>query len=53
MFLDLFRSLDGQMTNLTTTMGAQGVAKVVKTFDGSNPKEFKDCVTSVEKYVAL
>ena len=52
-FLELFRSVDGQMANLTTTMGAQGVAKIVKPFDGSNPKEFKEWVKSIEKFATL
>jgi hypothetical protein len=51
--VDLFRSMSGQMTNLTTTMGAQGVAKIVKCFDGSQPKEFKEWIKSVEKFCTL
>lgn len=50
LFIDLFRSVDGQMTNLSTTMGAQGVAKIVEKFDGSKPKEFKDWIKSIEKF---
>ena len=41
LFIDLFRSVDGQMTNLSTTMGAQGVAKSVEKFDGSNKKNLR------------
>ena len=53
MVLELFRSVDGQMTNLTTAIGAQCVAKVVKSFDGSNPKEFKEWIKNVEKFATL
>ena len=52
-FLQLFKSVDEQMNHLTTTMGAQGIAKVVQNFDGSNPKEFKDWVKSIEKFATL
>ena len=52
-FLQLFRSVDEQMNHLTTTMGAQGIAKVVPNFDGSNPKEFKDWVKNIEKFATL
>ena len=52
-FLQLFRSVDEQMNHLTTTMGAQGIAKVVPNFDDSNSKEFKDCVNNFEKFATL
>ena len=52
-FLQLFKSVDEQMSHLTTTMGAQGIAKVVQNFDGSNPKKFKDWVKSIEKFATL
>ena len=50
---DIFRSVDGQLNNLTTTVGAQGVAKIVQDFDGTNPKEFKNWVKSIDKYATL
>ena len=50
---NIFRSVDGQLTNLTTTVGAQGVAKIVQNFDGTNPKEFKNWVKSIDKYSTL
>ena len=31
-FLELFKSVDQQMHSLNTTMGAQGIARVVQTF---------------------
>ena len=40
------------MTGLTTTMGAQRVAKLIKPFEG-NPKEFKEWIKSIEKYDIL
>lgn len=45
----IFRSVDGQLTNLTTTVGAQGVTKIVQTFDGSNPKSFKEWTKSIKR----
>jgi len=53
MCLQLFRSVDGQMTNLTTALGAQGVAKRVKSYDGSVTNEFKEWIKSVEKFATL
>lgn len=52
-FLQLFRSVDDHMVNLTTTVGAQGIARIVQNFDGSNPKLFKDWIKSIEKYSTL
>ena len=52
-FIQLFRSVEGQMSNLTTTVGAQGVAKIVQNFDGSNQKEYKGWIKSIEKYATL
>lgn len=52
-FVELFRSVDGRIHNLTTTMGAQSVAKIVQNFDGSKPKEFKNWVKSIEKFATL
>ena len=36
-----------------TTTGAQGIAKVVPNFDGSNHEEFKDWIKSIEKFATL
>ena len=52
-FLELFKSVDQQMHSLNTTMGAQGIARVVQTFDGSNTKDFKEWVKSIEKFATL
>ena len=46
-----FANVGEQMSGLTTTMGAQGVAKI-KPFEG-NPKEFKDWIKGIEKYAIL
>ena len=43
------KNVGDQMTGLSTTMGAQGVARihVIKPFEG-NPKDFKEWVKSIE-----
>ena len=53
MFLELFQSVDGHMTNLKTTMGDQCVAEIVQSFDGSNLKEFKEWIKSIDKFGPL
>ena len=53
MILELFPSVDGHMTNLNTTMRAQGVAEVVQSVDGSNPEEFKEWIKSIETFGTL
>ena len=52
-FAALVKSVQDQMGQLTITMGAQGIAKIVPSFDGSNPKELKDWIKSIEKFVTL
>ena len=52
-FATMVKSIQEQMGRLATTMGAQGIAKIVPSFDGSNPKEFKDWIKSIEKFVTL
>jgi hypothetical protein len=51
-FVNIFRSLGDKLTGLSTTMGAQGVAKVVPSFDGDS-KQFKYWIKSIEKYALL
>lgn len=51
-FYGMFKTMGEQLSGLTTTVGAQGVAKVIKPFDG-NSKEFKEWVKSIEKYSML
>ena len=41
------------MSQLTTTVGVQGIAKIVESFDGSKPKNFKNWTKSIEKYATL
>lgn len=48
----LFHVLSNQITGLTTTIGAQSVAQIIKIFDG-DPKRYKEWVKSVEKYTVL
>lgn len=51
-FVNVLRNVGEQMAGLSTTMGAQGVAKIIKPFDG-NAKEYKEWVKSIEKYALL
>ena len=51
-FIAALKNEGDQMTGLTTTIGAQSVAKIIKTFEG-NPKEFKDWIKGIEKYGIL
>ena len=46
-FIAALKNMGDQMTGLTTTMGAQGVAKIMKPFEG-NPKEFKEWIKSIK-----
>lgn len=48
----VFRDLANQMANMSSAVGAQGIAQVVKNFDGDT-KEYKGWVKSVEKYALL
>ena len=52
-FVRLFETVETQMSQLTTTVGAQGIAKIVESFDGSKPKNFKNWIKSIEKYATL
>jgi len=45
------RVADG-IAGLTTAIGVQGVSNVIKTFKG-DPKQFKEWVKSIEKYVLM
>lgn len=45
----MFRTMGKQVSGLISTVGRQGVAKVIKPFEG-NSKEFKEWVKSIEKY---
>ncbi len=51
-FMEMFEKVGGQMLGLSTTVGAQGVAKVIPCFDGEC-KQFKEWIKSVEKYSRL
>ena len=50
--LGLFQAMGQQIAGLSTTVGAQGVAKVVKPFGGES-SNFKDWIKSIEKYGRL
>ena len=52
-FATMVKPVKDQMGRLATTMGAQGIAKTVPSFDGSNPMEFKDWIKSIEKFVTI
>lgn len=42
-FVDMFKSMGDQIAGLTTTMGAQGIAKVVPYYEG-DPKAFRNLI---------
>ena len=52
MFVAALQNVGEHMSGLTTTMGAQGGAKIIKPFEG-NPKEFKDWIKGIGKYAIL
>ena len=52
-FVRLFETVETQMSQLTTTVGAQGIAKIVESFDRSKPKNFKNWIKSIEKSATL
>lgn len=52
-FVNVLKNVGEQMAGLSTTMGAQGVAKIISSFDGGSPKEFKEWIKSIEKYALL
>ncbi len=47
-FMEMFEKVGGQMLGLSTTVGAQGVAKVIPCFDGEC-KQFNEWIKSEEK----
>lgn len=51
-FARMFRVMGDQIAGLSTTMGAQGVARVIKPFEGDS-KCFKDWIKMIEKYSML
>lgn len=51
-YIRAMKNVSDQMTGLTTTMGAQSVARIIKPFEG-DVKEFKGWIKSIEKYVIL
>lgn len=51
-FVNVLRNVGEQMAGSSTTMGAQGVAKIIKPFDG-NAKEYNEWVKSSEKNALL
>lgn len=51
-FVAALKNVGDQMTGLSTAVNAQGVAKVIKSFEG-NPKEFKEWIKNIEKYSIL
>ncbi|MCG8104675.1 MAG: hypothetical protein N0C91_20110 [Candidatus Thiodiazotropha endolucinida] len=51
-FVAALKNVGDQMTGLSTAVNAQGVAKVIKSFEG-NPKEFKEWIKGIEKYSIL
>ena len=50
--VQLFRNLATQMAGVSTAVGAQGVAQLIKSFEG-DPKQYKEWIKSVEKYAVL
>ena len=40
--LQLFQAMGERIAGLSTTMGAQGVVKVIKTFDGDSKQNSKN-----------
>ncbi|MCG8049022.1 MAG: hypothetical protein JAY66_25635 [Candidatus Thiodiazotropha taylori] len=51
-FVHVLGNLGEQVAGLSTSMGAQGVAKIVPSFDG-DCKKFKEWIKSIEKYCVL
>lgn len=51
-FANLFRNMGEQVAGLSTAVGAQGVAKIIRPFEGDG-KQFKDWIKSIEKYALL
>ena len=51
-FVHMFRTMGEQIQGLTTTVGAQGIAKVIQPFDG-DCKQFIQWVKIIENYIVL
>lgn len=51
-FVNLIRTVGHQVANLSTTVGAQGVARIIKPFSGES-KFFKEWIKEIEKYAVL
>lgn len=51
-FIAALKNVGDQMSGLSTAVNAQGVAKVIRSFDG-NPREFKEWIKNIEKYSIL
>ena len=51
-FVNLMRTIGEEVTGMTTTIGAQGVAKIIKPFEGDS-HQFKEWIKSIEKYAYL
>lgn len=47
-----FKQLNDQLANLTSSLASQGVKQVVQIYDGQ-PKNFREWITSIEKYARL
>ena len=50
--LGLFQAMGQQIAGLSTTVGAQGVAKAVKPFDGESTN-FKDWIKSIDRVLRV
>lgn len=51
-FVNVLGTLGEQVAGLSTSVGAQGVAKIIPSFDGDS-KSFKEWIKSIEKYCVL
>ena len=47
-----FQNLRVELANVTQALTAQGISSIVNKFDG-NPKNFREWIKSIEKYVVL
>lgn len=50
---DVFKSLAKELGNVSNALGAQGIASIVSSFDGSNPKLFTQWIRDIEKYAKI
>ena len=51
-FVNLMRTIGEEVTGMTTTIGAQGIAKIIKPFEGDS-HQFKEWIKGIEKYAYL